>query len=93
MSPSSQQQKDHLHLIVVERMTELVTAALSLVAALAWNDAIQALFRYFFHDAGSLYAKFLYALFITAVIVIISQRLTRITQGLRGKTDGSENER
>ena len=30
---------------VVEKLTALVTAAFGLVAALAWNDAIKALFR------------------------------------------------
>ncbi len=75
-----------MRLIVLERTTELLTAALSLVAALAWNDAIQSLFKQIFGEAGSLYAKFGYAVFITALIVFISMRVTRLTQAIRNKT-------
>ena len=80
------QQQESMRLIVLERTTELLTAALSLVAALAWNDAIQSLFKQIFGEAGSLYAKFGYAVFITALIVFISMRVTRLTQAIRNKT-------
>lgn len=85
MSSPTTQEQISLRLAVLERTAELLTAALSLVAALAWNDAIQALFRSLFGEAGSLYAKFLYALIITALIVFFTTRLTRLTESVRKK--------
>jgi hypothetical protein len=76
-------EKDNLRLAVVERTSELVLAALSLVAALAWNDAIQTLFKQLFGEAAGLYAKFLYAAFITAIIVVVTLRLTKLTRALQ----------
>lgn len=85
MSEPTAQQQESVRLLVLERTTELLTAALSLVAALAWNDAIQSLFKQIFGEAGSLYVKFAYAIFITALIVFISMRLTKLTQAIRNK--------
>lgn len=72
--------EDHLRREIVKRTSDLFVGALSLVAALAWNDAVQSLFRAFFQEASSLYAKFLYAILITAVIVFVTHRLARIRQ-------------
>lgn len=53
-------------------------AGLGLVAALAWNDAVQGLFNEVFGGArGSLFAKFVYALLITVVVTFVSWRLGR----------------
>lgn len=55
-----------------------VLAGFGLVAALAWNDAIQTLVKYAFpFESGTLVAKFVYALIITLVVVIISLRLEK----------------
>lgn len=70
---------------MIERVYELLTAALSLVAALAWNDAAQSLFKIIFGDAGSVYAKFLYAILITTVIVFTVSRLNKMTKTLRSR--------
>lgn len=84
-SSETAQEKASLRLAVLERTTELLTAALSLVAALAWNDAIQTLFKQLFGEAGSIYAKFGYAVFITALIVLVTTRLTKLTQALQNR--------
>ncbi len=39
---------------VLDKMVQLVTAAFGLVAALAWNEAIQGLFTLIFGEAGDL---------------------------------------
>lgn len=49
----------------------LVIAGFSLVAALAWNDAIQALFNSVFGDINQIWAKFIYAGVITLLAAII----------------------
>ncbi len=74
------QRTEQLRLKILQRVYELMTAAMSLVAALAWNDAIQTTFKIFFGDLGSLYAKYGYALFVTVLIVWFGQRLTHVTR-------------
>lgn len=62
---------------VFRRTVELMLAGFGLVAALAWNDAIQSLFVQIFGDQGTLYAKFSYAIAVTALITFLSMRLSR----------------
>ncbi len=54
-----------------EQMASYITAALGLVAGLAWNDAIKALIDFFFPlHKESLIAKFMYAIIMTAMVAI-----------------------
>ncbi|MCL5795337.1 MAG: DUF5654 family protein [Patescibacteria group bacterium] len=56
-----------------------VVAAFGFVIALAWNDFIKsAIDRYFPMPADGLKAKLLYAIIITAVLVIISVYLVKL---------------
>lgn len=56
-----------------------VTAAFGLVAALAWNDAITALIEHWFSmEKNSISAKFVYALIVTLIVVIISFYLAKL---------------
>lgn len=53
-------------------------AGLGFVVALAWNDAVQSLFNQLFGPTGNtVIAKFVHALFITAVATIVAVRLGR----------------
>lgn len=62
----------------LEKSLVYFLAGLGLVAALAWNDAVQSLFNEVFGGArGSLIAKFGYALLITVVVTLVSWRLGR----------------
>lgn len=55
-----------------------IVAAFGLVAGLAWNEAVKALIEYFFPlSQNSLWAKFIYAIFITLVLVFVTLYLTR----------------
>lgn len=65
---------------VKEQTLGYIAAALGLVAGLAWNEAIKSLIEYLFPIAGGggLFAKFLYAILVTLVVVIISGYLVRI---------------
>ncbi|MBI3572578.1 MAG: hypothetical protein HY092_00055 [Candidatus Kerfeldbacteria bacterium] len=63
---------------VVNQIITLLLGGLSLVAALAWNDAVRQLFDRIFPKGGGLIAKFMYAVFVTVVIVIISLRLRQL---------------
>lgn len=63
-------------------MLQLMPATFGLVAALAWNEAIQELFTAIFGEAGSLAAKFFYAVLIT-VVVFVTIRLGRLSDRLK----------
>jgi Zn-dependent protease with chaperone function len=64
----------------LETTIQLAAAAFGLVAALAWNAAIQGLFEAIFGEAGDLAAKFLYAILITIVVVLATIRLGRLKE-------------
>jgi len=63
-----------------ERLITLVMGGFSLVAALAWNEAIKSLVDTYFKESSGLIGKFVYALIITAVVVIVSIRLEKISE-------------
>lgn len=74
---------------VLERFSRLITTALGLVAALAWNTAIQQLFDDVFGKAGGeLTAKFFYAVLITLVVIFATMAVSRAAE--RAKKAGEE---
>ncbi|MBA2511019.1 MAG: hypothetical protein H0X19_12730 [Rubrobacter sp.] len=55
---------------VLEKFSTLIITALGLVAALAWNTAIQTLFTEIFGQAGGkLVGQFFYAILVTVVVI------------------------
>lgn len=68
------------------KTTGYIMAAFGLVAALAWNDAIRSLIDYFFPlDKNGLWIKFIYAIIITLVIVIVGIILVRFEENKKDK--------
>jgi hypothetical protein len=65
---------------VLEKTLQLATAAFGLVAALAWNDAIQTLFTQIFGEAADIMAKFVYAILVTVIVVFATIRLARLEE-------------
>lgn len=65
-----------------QQMVTLSTSGFGLVAALAWNEAIQTFVKeyinQFFPDQSSFISKFLYAVIITAFAVFITYQLSRL---------------
>lgn len=70
-----------LKLETLVKMTDLATAGFGIVAALAWNEAIQSLVNKFLPKStdGGLIAQAIYAVIITAVVVFVTIRLGRMT--------------
>lgn len=68
---------------VLDKIVQLMTAAFGLVAALAWNDAIQTLFTAIFGEAGGIAAKFFYAALITVAVVVVTIRLGRLSDRIK----------
>ena len=66
---------------VLDKFSELITTALGLVAALAWNAAIQQLFAQLLGDAGgALAAKFFYAFMVTLVVIFATISVSRAAE-------------
>jgi hypothetical protein len=55
----------------LQTMITLATASLGLVAALAWNDAIKALFKSILGEADSVPALFIYATLATVFAIVV----------------------
>ena len=69
---------------VLDKFAELITVALGLVAALAWNTAIQNLFTAIFGKAGgALVGQFVYAIIITLVVVFATISVSRAAERAR----------
>jgi ABC-type Mn2+/Zn2+ transport system permease subunit len=62
-----------------EKTTTLILGGFGLIAALAWNEAIKSLFDTYFRESEGLIGKFVYALIITVIVVIVSIRLEKIS--------------
>jgi len=66
---------------VLDKFSELIATALGLVAAPAWNTAIQNLFDKVFGEAGSrLAGQFLYAALITLVVIFATLSVSRAAE-------------
>ena len=72
-----------LHKELFKQMVSLSTAGFGLVAALAWNEAIQAFVNDYiakYISIGStIISKFIYAVIITGLAVFITYQLSRIS--------------
>ncbi len=61
---------------VLEAMSALIVSAFSLVAALAWNEAIKALIAKYL-GADDMTGLFVYAIIVTVIAVIMAILITR----------------
>lgn len=55
---------------ILEKIAALITIAFGLVAALAWNNAIQATFDRYFGEDGTLPGLYTYAVIVTIIAVL-----------------------
>ena len=63
-----------------EKTITLILGGFGLVAALAWNEAIKSLFETFFKKSNAILGKFLYAMIVTVIVVVVSMRLRKIVE-------------
>lgn len=64
---------------LLKTMVSLATAGFGFVAALAWNEAIQAIIKKFIPDASGALSKFIYAVIVTGIAVFITYTLGKMT--------------
>lgn len=72
---------------VVEKLAALITAAFGLVAALAWNSAIQEAFRLAFGENSGLWAMLTYAVVVTVIAVFVTLWIGRVSSKVAGTTE------
>ncbi|MEM4271745.1 MAG: DUF5654 family protein [Candidatus Pacearchaeota archaeon] len=65
---------------VIEKIAALAAAAFGLVAALAWNTAIQEAFKKIFGEASNLWAMFGYAVVVTIVAVFATIAIGKLAK-------------
>ena len=70
---------------VLTQIGALVTAAFGLVAALAWNGAIQAIFKEVFGTTDTITGQLIYAVLITIIAVIATIVIARSVASAKGE--------
>jgi uncharacterized membrane protein len=71
--------------MIFQSMIALASAALGLVAALAWNDAIKETIKVLMADDESLTSKYIYAILATIIAVIVILILARLASKVGGE--------
>ena len=83
--------KKELRSKIKEQTAGYMTAALGLVAGLAWNDAIKSLIEAVFPFAkGGIFVKFIYAVVITMVVVFVGNYILKSSNN---DTEEKENDK
>jgi len=70
---------------VIEKIAALITTAFGLVAAFAWNEAIQEIFRLVFGDQSGVLAMIAYAVIVTIIAVVITIWIRRVAEKPTGR--------
>jgi len=73
-------EQEELRKETLTRLTALITAAFGLVAALAWNDTIKALFVILFGKAETFWAMLVYAVIVTIIVVYVTYKLSKMSK-------------
>ena len=66
-----------MKILILDKMSALITAAFGLVAALAWNEAIKAIFKEVFGSSETIAPMLAYAITVTIVAVILTILVAR----------------
>jgi len=73
----SEEKEPPMKILIVDKMSALITAAFGLVAALAWNEAIKAIFQEIFGTAESIIPMLIYAIVVTIAAVVLTILVAR----------------
>lgn len=78
---SKKEKSKSLQVEILEKMGQLIASGFGIVAALAWNDFIRGLFiKLFPKPENNLIAMFLYAVFITILVVVATIQIGRLLE-------------
>jgi uncharacterized membrane protein YidH (DUF202 family) len=74
-----------MKILIVDKMSALITAAFGLVAALAWNEAIKAIFKEVFGSSETIVPMLAYAITVTIVAVILTILVARSLSKMKAR--------
>ena len=74
---SEEEKEPPMKILIVDKMSALITAAFGLVAALAWNEAIKAIFKEVFGSSDTIAPMLAYAITVTVLAVILTILVAR----------------
>lgn len=57
---------------LIEKMNTLITSAFGLVAALAWNSTVQAIFNKYYQKGEGIESQVIYAVAVTVIAVLVT---------------------
>jgi membrane protein YdbS with pleckstrin-like domain len=72
---------------IIDKFSTLLTTAFGLVAALAWNGAIQAIFKQIFGTPDAIIPQLTYAVTVTIIAVIATIWISRIAKRLKAEEE------
>jgi len=81
----SEEKPTPLKVEVLEKIAALITVAFGLVAALAWNEAIKAIFKEIFGSAEAIAPMLIYAILVTIIAVILTIIVARAASKAKEK--------
>ncbi len=81
----SEEKPTPLKVEVLEKIAALITVAFGLVAALAWNEAIKAIFKEIFGSAETIAPMLIYAILVTIIAVILTIMVARAASKAKAK--------
>ena len=81
----SEEKPTPLKVEVLEKIAALITVAFGLVAALAWNEAIKAIFKEIFGSSEAITPMLIYAIVVTIVAVILTIIVARAASKSKAK--------
>jgi len=88
------QEEQRLHIAVVKQMLTLATSGFGLVAALAWNNLIQAFvndyIKKYLPESAGIISLLIYSLIITTLAVFITIQLSRLLRRLEALQNDSK---
>lgn len=87
-STVKKQEEKKLHQELIAQLLTLSTSAFGLVAALAWNEAIQGFVKEFIEPripGSGLLSKLIYAILITGLAVLITFQLSKLSNHFPAK--------
>ena len=71
----------------LKNVATMLTSAFGLVAALAWNEFVKDLIGRYIAPGSGLLSRFIYALFVTILAVLVTWQLGKIAKELVEKKD------
>ena len=69
---------------ILDKFGALITAAFGLIAALAWNDTMKAIFKEVFGKPDAIEPMLIYSIIVTAIAVILILIVSRAIAKARG---------